>query len=1425
MRGKILAALAVPVLVLFIAATVFSLSSIRDLQVAQQAEEVVALLDMGEEVTTALQTERAASVAFNEAPVGREVESINARREATLALTEARSETNVKLGTLREAYAGLDISRLDPTVTITLISVSENNQTLLASVRDFVNRKAGTSAVVTTRYSALVLQFLKVPQALADNLTDRNVAGFLDSYADVSRMVDAVRAEIPLVQKVLTTTLAGQGIESEQRNTAALIAGTDTTRDTAESSVSALNIDGLLVERPGGQYTTMRQILTSGETERMTPALASTWNDQSALEVDTLAPLQGELSALARTATADEVASTQTVAIYTIVITVITVLASILIAVFISRRITVPLRHLAKAAQDVRAELPKLVEQVSVPGQGPELTLTTIKIESTDEVGQLAAAFNDVNSTTVEVAREQAALRGSIAEMFVNVARRDHVLLNRQLAFLDELERSEEDANVLANLFRLDHLATRMRRNSESLLVLAGIDSGRRVRQPMPVSDVVRTASSEIELYDRVRLNLEADPLILGHNALNAAHLIAELLENATMFSEPHSPVEVTTNRTSRYVTVEVRDHGLGMSPEDIEAANIKVASRSASDVIGVQRLGLFVVGRLSDRLGAHVLFARASDGSAGTVATVSFPAGLFVDDSDVPLQGPTDPLSASNRQATEQWMAPEAEMAVPVDLEALTDGATSVGMPRRRSSSSTTETPAVASTPDVSDTQSAMVLPPLESANPAIDLSSPGDLNWSPPQALGERLPLGLPSRARGTEAPVSFGHLEPVQDEPILDGERRSAMFNKFRTRSSVEADAPTELPVEHDEPREETVAPEPEPEPERGLQHESPMSGGGKLSESRFDPSELTRSQYTIDEHDPVPVSELGEFDSQYSQPDAYAPVDEHVDRVEHSAPSTAGLHFEVPAPVEPEQPQRPMVVPGLQPDEDELAWQVEEPQWQPQADSDESTFEPVQQFEPLPSFGSPPPRVAPPVQREAEPEIFEPVQRFEPLGSSENRDAPVEPPTRTAAQVQAYQESRGFQPVERFEPLASPEAPAAPVAPQAAAPLRTRGAFGDSTPRSQPAEEAYRPIEPLRPIEPQRPPEQYRPAEPRVEAERPFEPTQRREPTYPQQGETPRRPESARPEPSAQDEQSPQWAPTVANTPTLPSFADVVADAPTRRGNARHTAEASRRGPFAWLRRRGDDEQPPATAEVPVQQVAAMQAPRPMFVPEPDHGSTGTDRSTGGSQSYVPSNDRGDDQQVSGTMRAQQFAPFAADQAAPQSLRVGPPSANDARGNMWSPHRPGAAPQSPAAPVPHTDLPSSGGDAGESWTPPSQINGDIASMLAMRSNIQEQALSELSQLSAYRPAAVDTDQAGGLTRRTRGQVAASTDDVASQKISRDAAELRSRLSAFQSATSRGRQTPGAETADNRGADHRTSDDGTVMNTVPDSAPRPR
>nr|BFF19915.1 hypothetical protein GCM10025730_34360 [Promicromonospora thailandica] len=511
---------------------------------------------------------------------------------------------------------------------------------------------------------------------------------------------------------------------------------------------------------------------------------------------------------------------------------------SVIMALVIARRLVSPLRRLTQAAGVVRDRLPTLVEQVSVPGQGPSIDLDPISIESSDEIGQLAAAFNDVNRTTIDVAREQAALRGSIAEMFVNVARRDQVLLNRQLAFLDDLERSEEDPSTLSNLFRLDHLATRMRRNAESLLVLAGIDSGRRVRQPMPVSDVIRTASSEIELYDRVRLNLVVDPMMLGHNALNAAHLLAELLENATMFSEPHTPVEVTTARDEQFVTVVVRDHGLGMNPEEIAEANRKVHSHAASDAVGAQRLGLYVVGRLSDRLGAQVAFG-VGEGGTGTEVTVRFPAVLFMPDNAMPLPMPTDPLEANTQQAASQFnggvatgpgtgamrgaaanafgssgvtaaspattsvpqqggmpvptgtsqiaaaafAAQPAPVAQPVDIESLTDGTTALGLARRRSS--TAAQPTAETTPTGS-----IVLPEIQT--PSLPQEYQGDDNaWAPPSNVSEG--SSLPSRQR---APQPAEPVTPVFEDTTpaaVDVDQRSALFSSFRSLSTIDpADA---------------------------------------------------------------------------------------------------------------------------------------------------------------------------------------------------------------------------------------------------------------------------------------------------------------------------------------------------------------------------------------------------------------------------------------------------------------------------------------------------------------------------------------------------------------------------------------------------------------------------------------------------------
>ncbi len=314
--------------------------------------------------------------------------------------------------------------------------------------------------------------------------------------------------------------------------------------------------------------------------------------------------------------------------LFTALAAALVVLASLFIALIIARRIVRPLRRLTTTATAVRQELPRLVERVALPGQSVDVSEVQIPVESADEIGRLAEAFNAVNAATLAIAGEQAALRGSISEMFVNVARRDQVLLNRQLASIDEMERTQDDPDTLMRLFALDHLATRMRRNSESLLVLAGIDSGRRMRRPMPLSDVIRTASSEIELYERVELELDADPSMVGHSALTAGHLFAELLENATVFSDPDTKVSVRTSERDGSFVVEIVDNGIGMTSDELRQANDRVVSSAASEILGAQRLGLFVVGRIARRIGARVELA--SEEGKGTTVTVVLPRSLF---------------------------------------------------------------------------------------------------------------------------------------------------------------------------------------------------------------------------------------------------------------------------------------------------------------------------------------------------------------------------------------------------------------------------------------------------------------------------------------------------------------------------------------------------------------------------------------------------------------------------------------------------------------------------------------------------------------------------------------------------------------------------------------------------------------------------
>ncbi|MFD7030488.1 nitrate- and nitrite sensing domain-containing protein [Streptomyces sp. NPDC059917] len=310
---------------------------------------------------------------------------------------------------------------------------------------------------------------------------------------------------------------------------------------------------------------------------------------------------------------------------------ILLVLGVSLVGAFVMARSMIrSLRRLQDTATRVAQErLPELVKQLSeTDPQDVDTSVESVGVHSRDEIGQVAAAFDDVHREAVRLAAEQALLRGNVNAMFTNLSRRSQGLIQRQLSLISELESREADPDQLSSLFKLDHLATRMRRNGENLLVLAGEEPGRRWTRPVPLVDVLRAAASEVEQYERIELSSVPGTDVAGRVVNDLVHLLAELLENATSFSSPQTKVKVTGHALpDGRVLVEIHDTGIGLSPEDLAAINERLASPPTVDVSVSRRMGLFVVGRLSLRHGIRIQL-RPSD-SGGTTALVMLPVDV----------------------------------------------------------------------------------------------------------------------------------------------------------------------------------------------------------------------------------------------------------------------------------------------------------------------------------------------------------------------------------------------------------------------------------------------------------------------------------------------------------------------------------------------------------------------------------------------------------------------------------------------------------------------------------------------------------------------------------------------------------------------------------------------------------------------------
>jgi nitrate/nitrite sensing protein/histidine kinase/DNA gyrase B/HSP90-like ATPase len=306
-------------------------------------------------------------------------------------------------------------------------------------------------------------------------------------------------------------------------------------------------------------------------------------------------------------------------------------LISVGLSLYVVRLLVKPLRLLRTSAESVaQVQLPGIVQRLQ-RAEPIDLDAETapVQVHSRDEVGQVAWAFNSVHSVAVRVAAEQAALRAGVARLFLNLGQRIQGLVSGQLELLDELERSELDPEQLHSLFRLDHMATRMRRNAENLLVLSGADASRRWDEPVALAGMLRAATAEIEDYTRVSLMPMGEARVAGEAVNDVVHLLAELLENATRFSPAGTQVQVSGEAAPRGFMIEIEDQGVGMTDQELTEINERLADPPVVDLVAEHRLGVFVVGRLAARHGIRVRLRRSWFG--GVTALVLLPNGLII--------------------------------------------------------------------------------------------------------------------------------------------------------------------------------------------------------------------------------------------------------------------------------------------------------------------------------------------------------------------------------------------------------------------------------------------------------------------------------------------------------------------------------------------------------------------------------------------------------------------------------------------------------------------------------------------------------------------------------------------------------------------------------------------------------------------------
>ncbi len=490
---------------------------------------------------------------------------------------------------------------------------------------------------VIANYAAPISDMITLNDQIAQGTSDASLANDVRTLDSISLAKDEASQQRALFYHTFTQQFFGDG--EQQALTTALSeelndkASFETTATPAEQSSFNTTVAGpgvnlaegiedfLLTDGNAADITQLGISVNQAPT-RWYSAMSDNIDKMQTVELGIARNIVARSQALQRGA--------EQSALFTAILTAAVLLLVLIATLAVARSLLLPLRRLRAGALDIATvQLPERVRQLGeAEDPAQSLDVAPIDVLSVDEIGQVARAFDQVHSEAVRLAGNEALLRRSFNAMFVNLSRRSQSLIERLVRMIDSLEQNEEDPDRLSNLFAMDHLVTRMRRNSENLLLLAGHESARKWSEPVLLADVARAATSEIEQYARVTLSVQPGVAVSGQAVSDVAHLLAEIIENATVFSPKDTQVRVSAQElASGGVLIQVSDSGVGVSDVRLAEMNYRLDNPPVIDVSVSRHMGLFAVSRLAERHGVRV---RLRPGSPqGLTALVWLPDSL----------------------------------------------------------------------------------------------------------------------------------------------------------------------------------------------------------------------------------------------------------------------------------------------------------------------------------------------------------------------------------------------------------------------------------------------------------------------------------------------------------------------------------------------------------------------------------------------------------------------------------------------------------------------------------------------------------------------------------------------------------------------------------------------------------------------------